>query len=215
MRLSPAFATVWSGAEPLAPSCRRYLAIDDCILRVAEMEGAFWQQLAETNAVHLGPGARACAPRHCARLRAPLLHSQPYRHPVRRCASHPNSIFHCEHKGGEGCRGGWAGAASQDGRAAAAWILRLADPSCLRRHGCVFLIYTGSWAAQLRLGLQLPTLSDTCHGCHDIGLVPGDGWHSLSCSGASGRVTARHDEVVKNFVAVCPPDRRREFDRAG
>ena len=48
----------------------------------------------------------------------------------------------------------------------------------------------------MRLGLQLPTLSDTCHGCHNIGLFPGDGWHSLSCSGASGRIIARHDEVV-------------------
>ena len=53
------------------------------------------------------------------------------------------------------------------------------------------------WAAQLRLGLQLPTLSDTCHGCNKIGLAPGDGWHPLSCvAGATGRMKARHDEVV-------------------
>ena len=61
MRLSPAFASVWSGHEPLSPTCRQHAAIDNCILRILETENAN-QSSVRRGGVHPCAGASASTP---------------------------------------------------------------------------------------------------------------------------------------------------------
>jgi hypothetical protein len=195
MRLSPAFATVWSGAEPLAPSCRQYLALDDCILRVTGMEGVFWQQLAATDAATSGEVPAPVLPdsahdfvRHFSTASPTVIQSAVV-HRIQTL-----SFIASTKAAVDAGRAGLERLARMDALrqpGSADWLTVMPTEARLRLSDVHW-----RWAAQLRLGLQLPTLSDTCHGCNKTGLAPGDGWHLLSCSGGTGRITARHDEVV-------------------
>ena len=195
MRLSDAFATVWSGAEPVAPSCRQYLALDDCILRVTGMENVFWQQLAATDAASSGEVPAPVLPdsahdfvRHFSTASPTVIQSAVV-HRIQTL-----SFIASTKAAVDAGRSGLERLARMDALrqpGSADWLTVMPTEARLRLSDVHW-----RWAAQLRLGLQLPTLSDTCHGCNKTGLAPGDGWHLLSCSGATGRIKARHDEVV-------------------
>jgi len=43
------------------------------------------------------------------------------------------------------------------------------------------------WAARLRLGMEVPTISTDCTGCKNTNCYTDYSWHSLACLPLSGR----------------------------
>jgi hypothetical protein len=193
LRLSPAFAEVWSEAQPLLPSSRQYAAIDDCILRINDTERPSWAQCSpdlltsEDVPASVVPDTAADFVRHFSTLPPTAIqHSVTYR---------ISTLFHI-------ARLTAAVAAGEVGTVArlralrvsgaSEWLTVLPTEPRLRLPDCHW-----QWAARLRLGIPVAPVAEVCAGCSKPLPKPGDGWHPLACVGGSGRhMTARHDDIV-------------------
>jgi hypothetical protein len=60
------------------------------------------------------------------------------------------------------------------------------------------------WAAQLRLGMPAPVVSDDCDACKAVDIYTTDSWHSLCCVSRSGpQITRRHDSLMQVVARYC------------
>ena len=193
MRLSPAFASVWSGHEPLSPTCRQHAAIDDCILRILETENAIRARCdAEEFTPALVPppvlpDIAADFVQHFSAL-SPTALQQSITHRIS-TLNHIATVAEAV-EAGDVERVARLRALREEG--ASEWLTALPTEPRLRLSNAYW-----RWAARLRLGMPIPIAADTCSGCTRRMPEVGDSWHSLSCvSGSGGHMTARHDAVV-------------------
>jgi hypothetical protein len=60
------------------------------------------------------------------------------------------------------------------------------------------------WAARLRLGMDIPVISNACPGCKKADASLDSCWHSLSCMPLSGApITDRHNRILAIIASFC------------
>jgi hypothetical protein len=193
LRLSPAFAEVWSEAQPLPPSSRQYAAIDDCILRINDTERPLWAQCspdlltAEEVPVSVVPETAAAFVHHFSTLPPTAI-----QHSITHRISTLSYIARVTAAVTAGDVGTVARLRALRVSGASEWLTVLPTDPRLRLSDCHW-----QWAARLRLGIPVAPVADVCAGCSKPLPKPGDSWHALSCvAGSSRHMTARHDAVV-------------------
>jgi hypothetical protein len=203
LRHSPVFTAMWAEinvAVPLPSTCPLYAAIDDSLTRVAALQAALSARgdpaLVSNVSPSVLPASAADFVQHfrCARP-CPIQHSITYRIAT---LSHIARVVE----------------ARKAGKAGVATVARLA---ALRESGSSLWLQTlpthpgltmkdiqWLWAAQLRLGVPVPVVSDDCDACKVTGIYTTDSWHSLSCVSRSGPlITRRHDSLMQVVSRYC------------
>ena len=200
LRLSPVFSSVWSGEQPLDPSCGMYAAIDHCLSQVAAMDASLCQRGESTAVSEVCPSilpADAASFASHFRIKPPCLVQSSIIHRITTLVF----IARVTEAAREGATGVEVVARMYALRAAESWLWLQTLPV---ERSLALSDIKWQWAARLRLGMPNATVDADCLGCKKADAYLGNSWHSLTCVPLSGTtMTERHNKVVYLLAQFC------------
>ena len=200
LRLSPAFADIWSGATPLPPACDMSIAIDDSLSRITAVEAELIGRCGLAVMPEISPSV---LPADAAAFAAHFRTIPPC--PIQTATTHRVntlcSIARVEEarRLGQGSVEAVARLLSLRQTGSSLWLQTIPTEAALRLTDEKWV-----WAARLRLGMPVPSIDDKCSGCNQHDAYVNNSWHSVACVPRSGRtITDRHNQVLAVIARFC------------
>ena len=204
LRCSPSFTAIWADstvAVPLSPTSQLYASIDDSLRRVAGFQTVLSarceQALVDRASSLVLPASAASFVQHYRRA--------PPQSSIQHSITHRITTLSSIARVCEGRKLGKAGLAT------VARLEALREPGSslwlqtLPTHpGLTLTDAKWLWAAQLRLGMPVPTTSSHCAACKVHDIYTTDSWHALTCVARSGAlITRRHNSILDVVAKYC------------
>jgi hypothetical protein len=200
LRLSPAFTDVWSERVPLPPTCDMSIAIEDSLTQITAAEATLINRCGLAVMPEVSPSilpTSAVTFVSHFRTMPPCLIQAAITHRI-------NTLFSIARveearRLGQGSVEAVARLLSLKQAGSSLWLLTIPTEGALTLTDTKWM-----WAAQLRLGMPVPSIDDKCSGCNQTDAYTNNSWHSVGCLPLSGReITDRHNQVLAVIARFC------------
>ena len=203
LRHSPVFRDIWQGTSQLDPDSKLYLEIDDALHTIANLERSL-KSRARPSVINDLPKAPASAlPLSASTFVSHFRNQRPF--PIQQAVSvriatlSYNARVSAAVEMRRGRREHAARLRALREPESALWLTTFPTEIALALTDLKW-----QWAAQLRLGMDIPIISAACPGCKKTDAILESCWHSLSCMQLSGvPITDRHNQILTIIAKFC------------